>query len=161
MKQLVRVLILGFAITLFSCSDPCEDVNCENGGVCDDGTCLCETGYSGARCELESRLSFLGEWSGTVNCSGGDESSGSFIASTSEEGIDKLLLTFDDGSTAIACATSSTSLVIPPFTVVDPIFGLNVTTSGTGTLVEEELTLDIEIVAPGFGTSLCQYICSQ
>lgn len=31
--------------------DPCEDVNCLNGGVCDDGTCICPDGYSGPRCE--------------------------------------------------------------------------------------------------------------
>lgn len=46
-------LISIFSLTLFfSCSDPCEDLNC-NTGVCVDGTCDCPEGFSGVNCEIE------------------------------------------------------------------------------------------------------------
>jgi hypothetical protein len=51
-----RALFLGSiaAMCLFSSckSDPCETVNCENGGTCVDGTCNCPTGYSGVICQI-------------------------------------------------------------------------------------------------------------
>lgn len=31
--------------------DPCENVQCLNGGTCNDGNCNCPAGYSGSRCE--------------------------------------------------------------------------------------------------------------
>lgn len=30
----------------------CETVNCENGGICENGICSCPTGYTGTNCEL-------------------------------------------------------------------------------------------------------------
>ncbi len=161
MKHFMKYLLVGLTMFIFACSDPCEGINCENGGVCDDGTCLCETGYSGANCEVENRTAFLGEWSGTVSCTGEEEDTTSFVATTSEEGNDKLLLTFDDGTSTLACATSPTTLVIQEFTVVDPFFGLMITTSGTGNLADATLSLDLDIQVEGFGTTQCTYVCTQ
>ena len=31
--------------------DPCESVECLNGGTCTDGTCSCPTGFTGTNCE--------------------------------------------------------------------------------------------------------------
>lgn len=38
---------------LFACKkeDPCENVSCQNGGTCDDGTCICINGFSGQFCQ--------------------------------------------------------------------------------------------------------------
>ena len=56
-------LISLFAIT--SCAkDPCIDVTCLNGGVCDDGTCLCADWYEGEDCGTEQREKMLGEYIG-------------------------------------------------------------------------------------------------
>jgi hypothetical protein len=45
--------MLVFALLqLNSCKkDPCETINCLNGGVCYDGSCDCPDGYSGTQCE--------------------------------------------------------------------------------------------------------------
>lgn len=32
--------------------DKCKDVTCQNGGVCNDGTCGCVNGYTGATCQI-------------------------------------------------------------------------------------------------------------
>lgn len=36
----------------FSSCDPCDEVQCYNGGFCDEGVCNCPAGYSGANCEI-------------------------------------------------------------------------------------------------------------
>lgn len=38
---------------ILSCtkSDPCEEVVCQNGGTCSDGTCNCPEGFAGTLCE--------------------------------------------------------------------------------------------------------------
>lgn len=41
------------AITFNSCSDPCKDVTCENGGTCNEGDCECPEGFSGTNCEVD------------------------------------------------------------------------------------------------------------
>jgi hypothetical protein len=38
---------MGFA----GCSEPCDDVNCLNGGACNDGTCVCLDGFTGEYCQ--------------------------------------------------------------------------------------------------------------
>lgn len=39
-------------VTYTACTkDGCEDIVCQNNGVCVDGACKCTSGYSGANCE--------------------------------------------------------------------------------------------------------------
>lgn len=52
------ILILAAAsFFLHSCSDddPCDGIDCLNGGACVEGTCECPDGFSGVRCETEDR----------------------------------------------------------------------------------------------------------
>ncbi len=53
--------------TLVSC-DQCKDVSCLNNGVCLEGTCECETGFSGANCEIEDKCI-----TNEVSCENGKE----------------------------------------------------------------------------------------
>lgn len=62
MKNLFFLFTLSFGIFMTSCSDPCKDISCNEVGTCDDGTCICDTGYEGANCETESREKFIGTW---------------------------------------------------------------------------------------------------
>jgi len=54
--------IAAFAtVTYSSCkSDPCKAIVCANGGVCNDGSCTCPSGYEGTQCETVMRDKFKG-----------------------------------------------------------------------------------------------------
>jgi hypothetical protein len=43
-------LIIGLTV-IISCRDKCKDAVCLNGGACQDGECICQTGYTGKNCE--------------------------------------------------------------------------------------------------------------
>ncbi len=51
MSKLFPILMMA-VLFASSCSNPCEDVICLNGGVCDDGTCICPEGFTGDNCQL-------------------------------------------------------------------------------------------------------------
>ena len=53
MKLFFQILgLLFFSFLYSSCQDPCEDVDCYNGGWCDDGDCECPPGVYGKYCGL-------------------------------------------------------------------------------------------------------------
>ena len=69
--SLTALLVLAAfsSITYFACTkDKCNDVACLNGGACDEGTCVCATGYEGNRCQLPSRDKIIGNYNGGDSC---------------------------------------------------------------------------------------------
>jgi hypothetical protein len=62
MKKLIPiVLILLLAVSCKKDEDKCADVNC-NFGTCVEGTCQCDEGYEGDDCSIASNEKFLGDW---------------------------------------------------------------------------------------------------
>lgn len=56
MKHLV-ICFIALTMMFSACKkeeDPCKGVNCLNGGECNDGTCICPTGWSGEFCETST-----------------------------------------------------------------------------------------------------------
>ena len=51
------VLLLMISVAAASCNDPCDEVNCLNGGACVDGDCICEEGWTGDDCSIETWIS--------------------------------------------------------------------------------------------------------
>jgi len=57
MKNLVYFFLV-VSVTMGSCKketqqqDPCDGIICLNGGICVNGVCVCDTGYSGTQCEI-------------------------------------------------------------------------------------------------------------
>ncbi len=72
------VFTLGaFALTTYtSCSksdkNPCENVTCQNGGTCVNGSCNCPDGYEGNNCQTASSAKFKGFYAATDDCPLGD-----------------------------------------------------------------------------------------
>jgi hypothetical protein len=58
MKRALTYLFAILCITLSSCgkeddtNTSCDDVQCINGGACNNGVCQCPTGYTGASCQI-------------------------------------------------------------------------------------------------------------
>ena len=55
MKQITHLLylfFLVFALSFVAC-DPCADTTCQNGGICEKGSCECPIQYWGPFCETE------------------------------------------------------------------------------------------------------------
>jgi hypothetical protein len=74
MKNLYILFICCLSLILFSCSDPCQDVDCNTNGYCDDGMCICDPGFAGKNCKIQTCSTdfFVGTYSGTLVCSNGD-----------------------------------------------------------------------------------------
>lgn len=45
-------------------TDPCEGVNCLNGGECDEGDCYCPDWYEGSNCGVQARSKYYGTYIG-------------------------------------------------------------------------------------------------
>lgn len=51
------------SLVYVSCNrDKCKSIVCANGGVCNQGGCICAAGYQGSNCETVTRQKFLGNW---------------------------------------------------------------------------------------------------
>ena len=71
MKHFFTLLI---SVIFLSCGgNTCDHLDCGLNGTCDENseTCLCDEFYEGALCDIEVRAKFLGNWSGTGECSNG------------------------------------------------------------------------------------------
>ncbi len=55
MKNVLFILmLLVIAMMNSACKiDPCKDIDCQNGGICDKGDCICQNGYTGERCQTK------------------------------------------------------------------------------------------------------------
>jgi hypothetical protein len=72
MKNLFTISLFAFILFLVSCTDPCENITCENEGFCEEGTCICEAEYEGENCETEIRTKFYGKYRGSFKCENQD-----------------------------------------------------------------------------------------
>ena len=51
--RILTLFFLLFSTCFLACEDdPCEDVACQNGGICQNGSCVCPDGYGGDDCAV-------------------------------------------------------------------------------------------------------------
>ncbi len=143
-KFLFLSVIAVTAMTVFnSCSDNCKDVNCQNGGTCDedDGTCICATGYEGVECETKMRSKFIGQFQGNETCTVGSDS---YVITIAESSSNILNITisnvYNQSFTASATLSGSNS-----FNMGSQSVAAGVTVSGNGTLSGNSLTFSYDI----------------
>jgi hypothetical protein len=71
-KSLIAIVFLAFGMFVINaCSDPCKDVTCQNGGVCDEGTCNCAPGFEGEECATAMNAKFIGSYNVARTCGSG------------------------------------------------------------------------------------------
>ncbi|OJW83671.1 MAG: hypothetical protein BGO69_05075 [Bacteroidetes bacterium 46-16] len=67
----ITFCLFTFSLVLYSsCTqkDQCEDVVCNNGGVCIEGACSCLNGFTGVNCEKSDAEKFVGLYTGVNKC---------------------------------------------------------------------------------------------
>jgi hypothetical protein len=64
---LLGAFAIAVAVFFAGCTDPCKDVNCNN-GECVEGACVCDAGYEGVDCGTKVNAKFSGTYSLTENC---------------------------------------------------------------------------------------------
>lgn len=74
-KLIVLIFIaLATSMTFSSCKDECKDVDCQNGGYCENGDCICASGYEGDNCATAMADKFVGTWKYNESCGGANVS---------------------------------------------------------------------------------------
>ncbi len=104
--------LLTLALTVFavfgiqSCeSDPCSTIDCSDNGVCFDGSCLCDTGWTGADCSIPDTA----DPCDGVTCSGnGTCISGSCDCATGWTGVDCSTPVNTDPCDGVTCSGNGT-----------------------------------------------------
>jgi hypothetical protein len=161
---LSSVLTLGIfgATTFVSCNpDACKDVVCNNGGTCNDGDCVCASGFEGTNCETQSLSKFLGSNNTSVNYNFSDNGgttcgnyTGTFTATRSAADTTRLILTNFGGfglTTSVYATVDKNTLTIPSQAITGATSN---TVSGTGTYSNGVISGSY---TNNDGTSTCNY----
>ena len=152
-------LALSFvALALTGCKDECKDVVCQNGGTCDEGTCLCATGYEGTNCETEVRAKFVGSYSVQESCQSGNYTFSMSVTSSSTGVSNIIINNFYDIGISVSASITGNSVTIPNQTINDQ--GVAFTVSGSGQLSGNILTLTYNISA-GADSDSCTAPCTK
>jgi hypothetical protein len=73
LRKITLLYVLVALFTIVSCQDdPCDGVACLNGGLCNEGNCLCAPGYEGSDCSTEQRAKFIATYNFNEICTGGE-----------------------------------------------------------------------------------------
>ncbi|MCW3121844.1 MAG: hypothetical protein JWQ38_1336 [Flavipsychrobacter sp.] len=70
-QNLLAAVISAIFMTflLSSCErNVCDNVTCQHGGSCNNGLCVCPTGYEGPQCQTLSSSRYLGRYAGYITC---------------------------------------------------------------------------------------------
>ena len=141
-KLFVYILLFTFAV---SCKNPCDTIACLNGGMCDNGNCLCPNWYEGEFCESEQRTKFFGNYTGTftvnyVITAVQDVQNGSLSFSESPQGIEYLTSSFNTNSTFKLTTNSSPNIELNPISTTAGQF--NITTTGQGAFKGDSVVIN-------------------
>ncbi len=97
LKLLSLSLLVVAGLTFQSCDpDPCKDVVCDaDHGICLDGTCDCDPGYSGSDCAILLRSAYVDTYNAVEVCTSDPSFDDNYIAEvkTSADGDQYIIIT--------------------------------------------------------------------
>lgn len=129
--------------------DPCANVICQNGGTCDDGTCTCPNGYEGTNCQTLSREKFIGVFTGTEQCTIGNDTYSITVIPHSDNTKFTMANLYNSGYTAICTVTGTNTFTL---TGNDG----NISYTGSGSISGNQITFSFQIT-DGVTTNACTY----
>ena len=151
-----------FLVSIFlfvSCGDPCDDVNCDNGGSCDDGTCICLTGYTGDNCQTEIRSSYYGTWDVVYSCDNDpvDVQQGEAIITADPDDILGICILLDE--VPVKASIDDNGLLTVPSQMIEDYLDEG-EFSGNGVLLSETGTINLIVNSDG-ETYACMFSLSR
>ena len=162
MKKFKLTHVLGAALiglaSFTSCTDPCKDVTCQNGGTCVEGDCECADGYTGTNCETEERAQFIGTYSVSESCTSGNYTYNVTVSNSSTGATAIIIGNFGDYSTNVNATVDGDNITIPNQT--NQVGGFPLTFSGTGQISGTILTISYT-VSDGTNTDTCTKTCTK
>ena len=149
------------SVTISSCTaNKCSDVSCQNGGVCNDGTCACANGHEGVNCQTGINKKFEGLYSGSLDCSSDVLAVGVSASSTNPLSINIDFSKSASSWTEVVADISSNQILITP--QAKNIEGNDVIVSGSGTLSGSSITIYLTVEdASGSNSSFCTFSGSK
>lgn len=120
--------------------DPCENVICQNDGVCQSGDCDCTDGFTGTECEFTYAESIVGNYTVLTSCDTGEPYTSSIELDTDfPEQNNRIKITNPDqlgeGFFYPATITSASEINIPAFNL--SAGGSTITGSGFGEILAD------------------------
>ncbi len=156
--KFLSILAMFSMLALTACKDECDDVDCLNGGTCNDGDCSCVTGFEGDRCQTETRAKFFGTYNVVESCNVSGNFNYQISITTSAASASSVIINNFYGVGAAATATVSGSAITIPNQTVD-VQGNPLTLSGSGQISGNILTLSYTI--SGGGSETCTATCTK
>jgi len=155
MKNLISALAC-FLLLATSCQDPCDDIQCGANGSCDDGTCICDTGYEGDLCNTLIIDKYTGTWNSTGFQCDGDTDDLVFVIEQGATITDIQLYEIEDPEILIKLNYNGTSITIP-FQEFEDGFSVE----GSGNInADGSMSLLVNVTEDGF-TFVCSGILTK
>jgi len=155
----------GFSGTNCQTEDLCitQNVECENGGTCVDGTCECTEGYSGTSCEIEDRAQFIGDYDVNDFCDFGMSSYTISITDSSSTITEIIIENFYGIGIEVEAKVSGDQLTIPAQDVFIPIPPQGTARiEGSGSISGNVLSLTFSLTNIDSGlTDNCNSTCTK
>lgn len=147
LKKVLLLMILSI-ILISSCKDePCDEIICQNDGICMDGLCDCPVGYEGEFCEEFSRQKVLGNFDILSNCVGDSAETNNWGIAASAAAVNEVLINNFHKPALNVIATITESNIIE---IKEQFIGGGVTSytiSGSGTIEDEDkLSLQYTVI---------------
>lgn len=126
-------------LAVAACKNPCKDIDCGSHGSCNEGSCICETGYETdgeGRCSAEQRAKFVGMYSCIDQCENSVNDNYFCTIENSSAGIDKINIgnIYGFANNVVTATVSGSSFTVAAQTTAD-----NFSIEGSGSLASNGL----------------------
>lgn len=144
MKLRLTITFTVTALWFWGC-DACKDVECRNGGQCDEGSCVCAEWFTGPECADAVIGNFAGWYDITYTCD------------DTEWFTDRARVIYVDPQTLRLGQMRMTFRNQYDFEIEEQQDDYNNTYSGAGSFSSRAFTFELTITYPGGGQDHCTY----